>query len=400
VPVRVTVVLPADPERLELGGIASFVRGFAKFAPSDFELALVGIASGNRPRPVGEWSEVELEGRALRFLPVTRRSTTSRGRVPLALGFTAALRRHRASIGSERSVLQFHRPGTALPLLGLSLPKVRVVHLTTEQLRSSGSESRWRLFGPLLNRMEARSFAAMDRIFVVNQQATEQYRRRYPKLADRITFVPNWVDDTIFAALPEQERAEARRRLLSRLGLAADTRLVLFAGRLERQKDPDLLIDAFAQLERVAGDQPSALLVVGAGGLRDAAVARASASGVGAKVRFLDPVPRPELAELMNAADSLVITSAFETGPTIAYEALASGLPVVSTAVGQVPHLVQSGVNGDVVEGRDPRRLADAIDRVLRLPRAARQAAAEASDPFRARVVLAPVYEEHRRLAG
>ena len=397
-PVRVTVVLPADPERLQLGGIASFVRGFVKFAPPDFELRLVGIASGERPRPAGEWSEVELEGRWIRFLPVSRRSSTARGRVPLALGFTAALRRHRHAIGADRSVLQFHRPGTALPLLAIPQPKVRVVHLTTDQLRSAGSESRWRLLGPLLNRLEARSFAAMDRIYVVNRQATDDYRRRYPRLAERIEFVPNWVDETIFAPLPEAQRAAVRARLLSSLGLAAETRLVLFAGRLERQKDPDLLIDSFALVPQ---DRPSALLVVGAGGLRSSTEARAAAKGLRERVRFLEPVSRAELAEMMNGVSCLAISSAFETGPTVAYEALASGLPLASTAVGQVPDLVRNGSSGEVITGRAPERLAAAIDRVLALPVAtARQAATEAALPFRASTVLAPIYEEHRRLAG
>ncbi|HYN64304.1 MAG TPA: glycosyltransferase family 4 protein [Candidatus Limnocylindrales bacterium] len=398
-PVLVTVVLPADPERLQIGGIASFVRGFTKFAPPDFDLAMVGIASGEKPRPVGDWVEVELEGRPLRFLPVSRRATTQRGRIPLALSFTAALRRNRRAIAQDRSILQFHRPGTALPLLGLRLPKVRVVHLTTDQLRSGGSESRWRLAGPVLDRLEARSFAAMDRVYVVNRGATDQLRHRFPRLAERIAFVPNWVDDTIFHPLPDSRRSALRHELLARLGLPSTTRLVLFAGRLERQKDPALLVDAFARLQR--SDAGAALLVVGAGGLRLETERRVSDQRIGEGVRLLEPVPRHELAQLMNAADCMAITSAFETGPTVAYEALACGLPVVATAVGQIPELVRRGINGDVIEGRDPQAMADALRRVLELPAAAvRAASAQAAAPYRASAVLGRVYEDHRQLAA
>ncbi|HET6744690.1 MAG TPA: glycosyltransferase family 4 protein [Candidatus Limnocylindria bacterium] len=396
--VRVTVVLPADPERLQLGGIASFVRGFTKFAPPDFDLRLVGISSGEQPRAVGRWSEVELEGRALRFLPATSRATTARGLIPLALSFTAALRRQRRLLAADWSVLQFHRPATAQPLLALPQPKVRVVHLTTDQLRSGGSESRWRLLGPLLDRMEARSFAAMDRIYVVNRAATDAYRLRYPRLAERIAFVPNWVDDTIFRPLPEERRRELRADLSTQHRLPDAARVVLFAGRLERQKDPDLLLEAFARLRRL---EPSvALVVVGAGGLRSATDRKTAELGIGDAVRLLDPVPRPELAELMNAADCLLVTSAFETGPTVAYEALACGLPVVATAVGQIPELVRNGSNGEVTADRDPQRLADALQRVLSgAADKLRTASAAAADPFRASTVLAGVYAEHRRLA-
>jgi glycosyltransferase involved in cell wall biosynthesis len=399
VSVRVTVVLPADPERLQLGGIASFVRGFTKFAPADFELAMVGIASGEQPRERGRWTEIELEGRSVRFLPVSRRATTERGRMPLALSFTAALRRHRHSIGRDRSILQFHRPGTALPLLGLPVPKVRVVHLTTDQLRSSGSESRWRLAGPLLDRLEARSFAAMDRIYVVNEAEADRYRRRYAPLAERIAFVPNWVDDTVFGPAAAEQRPRLRERLLARLGLPATAHVVLFAGRLERQKDPLLLLEAFRRLRD--RDPEAALLVVGAGGLRAAVEERTAASGIGDAVRLEQPVARDELAKLMRAADCLAITSAFETGPTIAYEALACGLPVVSTDVGQIRSLVASGLNGDVVEGRDPQSLADALQRVLAGPAAPlRTASVAAVQPYRASVVLGRLYADHRQLSG
>jgi glycosyltransferase involved in cell wall biosynthesis len=398
VTVRVTIVLPADPERLQLGGIASFVRGFTKFAPPDFDLGLVGIASGAQPRAVGRWSEVELEGRKIRFLPATSRASTERGLVPLALGFTVALRLQRQLLAADRSVLQFHRPATAQPLLGLPHPKVRVVHLTTDQLRSGGSESRWRFLGPLLNRMEARGFEAMDRIYVVNRAATDAYRQRYPHLEERIAFVPNWVDDTIFHPLPEDRRRALRGELLGRHGLPSPARLVLFAGRLERQKDPDLLVDAFARLRRQ--DATAALLVVGAGGLRAATERRIAELGIGDAVRLLEPVARPELAEIMNAADCLLVTSAFETGPTVAYEALACGLPVVATAVGQIPELVQNGSNGEVIDDRDPQRLGVALERVLSLPADdVRAASIAAADPFRASRVLAAVYEDHRRLA-
>lgn len=397
--IRVTIVLPADPERLQLGGIASFVRGFTKFAPPDFDLALVGIASGERPRQVGRWAEIELEGRALRFLPVSQRASTARGRVPLALTFTAALRRHRHVIGRERSILQFHRPGTALPLLGLPAPKVRVVHLTTDQLRSAGSESRWRLVGPLLDRLEARAFARMERIYVVNEAAAERYRQRYPRLARRIVFVPNWVDDTVFSSTADAERAALRGRLLARLGLPPTAQLVLYAGRLERQKDPELLIEAFTALRGMHGD--AALLVVGAGGLRRTLEERIDANGVRDAVRLEEPVDRHQLAGLMNAADCLVVTSAFETGPTVAYEALACGLPVVSTAVGQVPALLRDGGSGEVVQGRDPQRIGEALQRVLAAPAGAMRAASvAAAAPFRASAVLGRLYDDHRRLAG
>jgi glycosyltransferase involved in cell wall biosynthesis len=174
---------------------------------------------------------------------------------------------------------------------------------------------------------------------------------------------------------------------------------VLYAGRLERQKDPALLIESFGQLHR--SDPGAALLVVGAGGQRAAVTERITALGLGDAVRLHDPVERAELAGMMNAADCLLITSAFETGPTIAYEALACGLPVVSTAVGQIPELVQDGVNGEVVRHRDPRAVAAGLQRILSAPAdALRAASVRAAEPYRASTVLDALYQDHRKLVG
>ena len=59
---RVVIVLPADPERMRIGGIASFVRTFVRFAPADFDLSLIGVSAD---RPAWRWGEVELEGRPI-----------------------------------------------------------------------------------------------------------------------------------------------------------------------------------------------------------------------------------------------------------------------------------------------------------------------------------------------
>src|SRR4029079_19587699 len=90
--------------------------------------------------------------------------------------------------------------------------------------------------------------------------------------------------------------------------------LLLYAGRLEGQKDPLLLADAVATF---AGTHPGArLLIAGEGTLEPRVRARREAGAVAHSSHFLGPVSRPRLAELMQAADALLITSAFATGPT------------------------------------------------------------------------------------
>jgi glycosyltransferase involved in cell wall biosynthesis len=380
---------------MRLGGIASFVRGFVKFAPDDFELGFLGLSES---RPLGTWFEVTFEGRPMQFFPVGRMPQGGRSRVPLALRLTAALLPHRRAFASRRWIPAFHRPGTDLAFPGRDRPMWRVVHLSVDDLTTTGSESRWRPLGGPLAVAEGRSFARMARIYVVNQRAAQDYRSRFATLADRFQFLPNWADPTIFYPTVAEEGKDRRATLRAELGLRPDARFLLFAARLEGQKDPLLLARAFAALR--AEDPDLELLVAGDGALQEPMRAELQAAGALDGTRFMGIVSRERLADLMRASDALVITSAFETGPTVGLEALASGLPVATTDVGEVAGLVADHGSGAVARSRTVEGMVTAIRETLAGDRDARRAAAlAAAAPRLAGRVLAPLYEDNRRLA-
>lgn len=395
--VPVLTVLPADPEQMTIGGIASFVRGFVKFAPADFDLAFLGVSD---TRPLGRWSEVDLEGRRVRLLPITRGGGAGRSRLPIALRFAVAVQARRAAIGRALAgtgwIHAFHRPSSDIGLPIESGRAWRVVHLSVADLTTRGSESRWRRLSPVLDRVEGASFRRMGRIFVVNRAVADAYRARFPEVAERIEFVPNWADPTIF----RPRKRDVRARVRGELGVDPDAPLVLFAGRLEGQKDPLLLADAFAQLRRRV---PEAMLVVaGDGALREPMQALLAGRHRAAEaIRFVGIVGRARIAELMAAADLLAITSAFETGPTVGLEALACGLPVVTTPVGEVSRIVAaSGAGRTAAVPRSPEALAHAMGEVIEAGPALRAVAVEAAAPYLADRVLAPLYEHNRRAAA
>lgn len=389
--VTVQIVVPIDPEALPIGGIATFVRGFVRHAPADFAIELVGTTGS---RPIGRWLASALDGREIRHLPVARRKDR-RGRLPLTASFVAGLIRHRRAIPGGR-VQQFHRPATALPLLSVSGPKVRVVHLTTADLTSSGAESTWRRLGPWLRLAERRALARMDHIYLVNEAAWRDYRLQLPRLASRMSFVPNWVDDGVFRSPSAAERIAARTELRAAIGLPPERRLVLFAGRLERQKDPLLAVRAVAALP---GDGTH-LVIAGDGTLRPDVDREAAAIGRG-RVHLLGTVAQEVLARWMLASDALLISSHFETGPTVGLEALATGLPVVTTDVGTVARIVAGGSAGAVAATHDVATLADALATALGTDEAQRRAAALlAVEPYRAANVLPRLYDDARALAA
>jgi glycosyltransferase involved in cell wall biosynthesis len=395
--VPVTIVHPADLASPRPSGIASFIRSFVKFAPPDFEIRLVG-ATRDPAVPLHAWSRVELAGREIEVLPLVRvDDSVARARVPISLRFTLALWRTRATLRLDGSVLQFHRPATALPLLRAGAGRIQVLHLTSADLLAPHSESRWRRVAGALHVSESATLPSMDRVIVVNEAGADAYRRRYPRLAPRIEFLGNWYDDAVFHVLAPSGREAARQEMAELLGAAPGDRLLLFAGRLDRQKRPDLLLDAFARL----GRRDVRLAIVGDGQLRDRIAARLRDEPLGAMVRLFGYREPGALARLMNGSDALVISSGHETGPTVALEALACGLPVVSTRVGRLPTLLADGRAGLLADGPGADALARALAAFLEQPRdAMNEAAASAAQPHAASRALVPFYALHRRLVA
>ncbi len=142
------------------------------------------------------------------------------------------------------------------------------------------------------------------------------------------------------------------------------------------------------------------LVVAGEGALREAMDIHARELGLAERVHFVGDQARDELAELMRATDVLLLSSRTEGGgPRVVLEALASGVPVVATPVGDVARTVRSGVNGWLTAGHDAAELADGLEWVLDQPLdVVRAKAVAAVAPYTARRVLEPLYAAYREL--
>ena len=163
---------------------------------------------------------------------------------------------------------------------------------------------------------------------------------------------------------PAGERDAARRAT----GLPLGERVVLFAGRVQPLKSPDVLVRALAA-SRAAG-RPVPLLVVLGGPSGDpgavAGLERLAATlGVADRVLLRPPVPRAELARWYRAADVVAVPSRSESFGLVAAEAQACGTPVVAAAVGGLRTVVVDGVTGALVRGHDPRRWSVVLDDLL-----------------------------------
>jgi len=156
-------------------------------------------------------------------------------------------------------------------------------------------------------------------------------------------------------SLPEPPPAELRAGVRAELALAPDDVAVGCVAVLRAEKDHATVLEA---LRAVPG--PVVLVVVGDGPLRADLEARARDAGLAARVRFLGT--RADVPRVLAGLDAVVLASrTIENLPYSVLEAMAAGLPVVATAVGALPELVDDGVTGWLVPPASPDALAAAL---------------------------------------
>jgi D-inositol-3-phosphate glycosyltransferase len=162
----------------------------------------------------------------------------------------------------------------------------------------------------------------------------------------------------------------------TRLGVPPDAVVLLFVGRIQPLKAPDVVLRAAAEM---VGRDPSLrerLVVAVVGGpsgsgldAPDSLVKLAADLGIADLTRFMPPVPQRQLADWYRAATAVVVPSHSESFGLVAVEAQACGSPVVAAAVGGLRTAVRDGVSGVLVDSRDPARYADVLRRLVEAPR-------------------------------
>ncbi len=394
---RAVLLHPHDPCVDYASGVGTMINTFIACAPKDLELRLVGISVEPDRRPVGEWREVEVGGRRLSQFPLLAAHPSIRSRVPVSLKYTWRLRRALPRLGLDGASLLFHRLEPAWATTRLPNQQLMFLHYhVRDQILGSGTEVTWRRFPGLYFRLEKHLLPRMDHLWSERADAIEDWKERYPALRGKADFLPTWADDRIFRILPEAERAELRTRLCGDAGLDPARSVAFFAGRFEAQKDPMLLMRSWKAL--AARDCDAQLVLAGEGSLEAEMRAFAEAAGLSTRLHFCGALSQGQIAEWLNASDLFVMSSAFEGMPLAMIEALACGVPVVSTRIGESPRLVNRPEHGRLISDRDPETLAAAVAEQLSRPRD-RAACLASARPYTPRQVLAPVYETIRHAA-
>ncbi|MDD2921803.1 MAG: glycosyltransferase [Anaerolineales bacterium] len=211
-----------------------------------------------------------------------------------------------------------------------------------------------------------------DAVIAVGYEVAKAYQPRLGKKPMEI--VLNAVDSSVSIS-PEERLA-----LRGQLGAAPQEILILAVGRLFPQKGYDDLLDAMYILKQ--NHTPARLAIAGIGELRDHLSSKIEELGLQEMVSLLGS--RNDVPKLLAASDIFASSSHWEGLPIAILEAMAAGLPVAATNVGDIPYVIQDNM-GILVPPRQPKRLADALQRLCANPSLRTEFGANAQ----ARVLLA-----------
>ncbi|MFN8598855.1 MAG: glycosyltransferase family 4 protein [Candidatus Binatia bacterium] len=317
-------ILHVDPERGFSGGETQVLALATHLREAGHEILVAAHPGGPLAARLGE--------RGLATTPLECRF----GHDPRAgLALRAATARFRADV-------VHHHTSRALSLA----PYVSrdVVQLVTRRMdyapRGAGPYVRW-LYG------------RMDAVIAISRAAREALAARGIDAA-RVAIVPSGVAVESFRDL---DRTAAR----ASFGIADDAPVVAIVASLHERKGHAVLLDALA---RLAADGVAPLcLAAGTGPEGDALQDRAQRLGVAARVRWLGQVA--DVRSVLAAADVVAMPSLAEGLGVAAIEAMAASRPVVASAVGGLPELIDDGVQGLLVPPGDAAALAAALRRVL-----------------------------------
>lgn len=194
----------------------------------------------------------------------------------------------------------------------------------------------------------------VDRHVCVSRAVAEFSRREGGLPERKIVVIPNAVDVAAIKTAPRADLAE--------FDFPPQARMILFVGRLDEQKNPVRLIEAFRIVAATHADVR--LLIVGQGPLEGEL--RRSAAPLGDRVRFAGR--REDVPSLLKAATCLALPSRWEGMPNVVLEAMAAGTPVVAAPAEGIGELLRDGAAGTIVHAAGSAEFASALGSVLDKP--------------------------------
>jgi glycosyltransferase involved in cell wall biosynthesis len=342
--VDIFIVEQIDPIQPVMGGCEAYSHNLLKFLCRQRKaVGLIGVTNDHR----NTLPDVQFPC-SFTFIPVANTSKISSYQYLLRLmSYVPWLPI------SPSTIIHAQRPDYLLPFNLFHRNTLKVVTLHGNPLESLKIQKP-RIVRIIYSIVESYCLKKCDAVIAVDPRTKDYYERKYPWLESKIQVIPVGIDTTKFKLL---DKDVLRRRY----GFAGKDRIILYVGRLEKEKNLDFLMDCFIHVAAVIPE--AKLVLVGDGRERKHLESRVQPNFRN-KILFMGIQSPDKIPEIINCADVLSLSSFTEGSPTVVREALACGVRVVSVDVGDVPKIVQEETMGQIVP-REGKRFSQALITVL-----------------------------------
>jgi glycosyltransferase involved in cell wall biosynthesis len=333
---EVVIVEGVNPDVTTPGGTRTYILNLIKMLrKEDVNVSLIGISNPDYVHN-GEYS----------FVPVVKSQKVSGYKFLFNLFLKAPF----LDI-PESAILHFHRVDRALPFLLFfrNNPKVLTIHgmnYKWEWIRNKGI-----IVGCIFMIIIKLVNKKMDKIILVDEAS-----KKFCKIPDnKVIVIPVGIDTEKFKPMDKTALREKYK-------FNKNDKVILYVGRFKKEKRLDLLIKAFIKVKK---EIPNCKLVLVGVGSEKQNLSKLVNDLKLRNVQFMNTVEHDEIPMIMNCADVFALCSLYEGMPTVVLEALACGVPVVSTDVGDVHKVVHDNETGYIVKSRTIDAIASKLIEVL-----------------------------------
>ncbi len=256
---------------------------------------------------------------------------------------------------STSTIIHAQRPDTLLPfiLFHRKNPKICTLH----GFINKGIRMKKGLLTSIVYEfIEIIVLKHIDRIITVDIGTKEFYEKKYPWIKSKIILIEVGINTDLFIPMDKY-------KLREKYNLDREDKLVLFIGRLEKEKNLEFLINSFNELK--IKNKKCKLILVGDGRERNNLENLVRKLKLENSIVFKGALDHNKIPEIINCSDVLTICSMYESGPLVAIESLACGIPVVTNDIGRVKEFILNSLTGRIVE-RNLFEFADAIEELFK----------------------------------
>lgn len=350
------------------GGQLSFAK--MMMATYGNRLALVGVCTDNTP--VGRWVVKSFDGIDYLFFGFLKVSPSivEKPLIPFRITTSAAFCFHSKAIlalGLRNVFLQ--APELLMVISKWPLKSICFMFPGVDNPMETSRYKYGKLFSPIFDYFFFRALKKVEILLACADRESIQElveRSRGKIMSEKVIQFPTRVDTSLFYPLPPIDKKKAKHKFGY---LSEDVPVYVVCGRINVNKGWKLLVDSFLCYTKRYGD--AHLVFIGDGEDRKALEAYITKLNLQVQISITGRVTAREIVTYMNTSAALLVGSVVEGWSLAMLEALACGIPVVSTVVSGARDMICEGKNGYLVLKRNPELFADYMHKVLSVSMAA-----------------------------